>query len=148
MDLAQSVAQERIELSAEQKQRIARRARLDLIRILLAQFAAAFLAGLLFFAIQGWGGFVSAIVGAACYLIPNSVLVLRMVVETYKPRGANVATLLIGNAVKVLVTIGLLWLVADVGQDSVHWVAVFVGLIVALKGYWLGLLLTGGKLAR
>lgn len=139
---------DRVVLSEDDKKRLAFRARRDLFRVLTAQVAAAAMVALVFGLISGVGSAVSALLGAACYLAPNAVFVLRLVLATFKPQGAGAATFLIGNALKILVAIGLLWLLADVEAGRLDWVAAVIGLIVALKGYWLGLLFSGGKLGK
>ena len=139
---------ERVELTDEEKKRLADRARRDLVSVLLSQIIATLVVALLFLLVSGLQSFYSALLGAACYLTPNAVFVMRLLLATYGSQGAGVATFLIGNALKVLVAIGLLWLLADVAGDRLDWVAAVVGLIAALKGYWLALLLTGGRLAK
>lgn len=141
-------ASERVELSDEEKRRLANRARRDLFRILGSQAIAALLVSVLFGLVSGLASGVSALLGAACYLAPNAVFVLRLVLSTFQSKGAGAGTFLVGNALKVIVALGLLWLLADVGAGRIDWIAAIVGLIVTLKGYWLGLLFTGGRLSK
>jgi len=148
MSYTYSMATERVELTDEQKARVAQRARRDLLRVLLSQLlASVFVAGL-FGLVSGKESALSALLGASCYLLPNALFVLRLLLGTFRPQGAGTGTFLIGSALKVLTAIGLLWLLADQGAGQLDWVAVLVGLIAALKGYWFGLLLTGGKLSK
>ena len=137
-----------IELTDLEKHLLARRARRDLFRVLAAQVVASLVVAVLFGLLSGAGAGVSALLGASCYLAPNALFVLRLVLATFKAQGAGAATFLIGNALKVLVAIGLLWLLADVEAGRLDWIAAVVGLIAALKGYWLGLLFTGGRLGK
>ena len=44
---------------------------------------------------------------------------------------------LVGELLKVLATVLLLWIVAREGGDRVNWLACLVGLIATLKGYLL-----------
>ncbi|UOD50247.1 ATP synthase subunit I [Orrella daihaiensis] len=148
MSVSTASATDHVVLSEEDKQRLAYRARRDLFRVLTAQLVASLVVALVFWVVSGSGSAVSALLGAACYLAPNAVFVLRLVLATFKPQGAGAATFLIGNAVKVLVAIGLLWLLADVEAGRLDWVAAIVGLIAALKGYWFGLLFSGGRLSK
>ena len=141
-------ATDHVVLNEDDKKRLAFRARRDLFRVLVAQVVASLLVAVVFWLVSGLGSAVSALLGAGCYLAPNAVFVLRLVLATFKPQGAGAATFLIGNALKVLVAIGLLWLLADVEAGRLDWVAVVIGLIAALKGYWLGLLLSGGRLGK
>jgi ATP synthase protein I len=137
-----------VELSEQEKQQVARRARRDLMRILLCQVAAAIIVALLFGLFSGLGSAASALLGAGCYLAPNSVFVARLMLATYRPQGPGVVTFLVGNALKVLVAIGLLWLLADNEAGRLDWLAALLGLIAALKGYWLGLLFSGGRVSK
>lgn len=139
---------ERVELSDEDKKRLAGRARRDLVRVLGFQAIAALLVSLLFGLVSGVVSGVSALLGAGCYLAPNAVFVFRLVLATFQPKGAGAVTFLVGNALKVLVALSLLWLLADVGAGRIDWIAAIVGLIVTLKGYWLGLLFSGGRLGK
>jgi ATP synthase protein I len=139
---------DRVVLSEEDKKRLASRSRRDLFRVLLAQVVASLVVALIFGVMSGVVSAVSALLGAACYLAPNAVFVLRLVLATFKPQGAGAATFLIGNALKVLVAIALLWLLADVEAGRLDWIAAVVGLIAALKGYWFGLLFSGGRLGK
>jgi len=148
MSYMSSTATEQVVLSDEQKARLAQKARRDLLRALVSQVVASALVAVVFGLVSGAGSALSALLGAACYLAPNAVFVFRLLLATFKPNGAGPATFLVGNALKLLAAIGLLWLLADLEAGRLDWLAAIVGLIVALKGYWLGLLLTGGKLAR
>ena len=38
---------------------------------------------------------------------------------------------------RMMAAVALLWLVAKLGGDSVHWLAVFFGLLAVLKSYFL-----------
>lgn len=137
-----------VELSEQEKQQVARRARRDLARILMCQVAAAAAVAGLFGLFSGLGSAVSALLGAACYLAPNAVFVMRLMLATYQPQGPAAATFLVGNGLKVLVAIGLLWMLADQEAGRLDWLAALLGLIAALKGYWLGLLFSGGRISK
>ena len=117
-------------------------------RILGSQAIAALLVGLLFSFLSGFSSGISALLGAACYLAPSAVFVFRLLIASVQSRSVGAGTFLIGNALKLLVTLGLLWSLAEVGSGRIDWIAAIVGLIVTLKGYWLGLLLTGGRLGK
>jgi len=135
-------------LSEEDKRRLAIRARRGLFGILFWQILVSVVVALLFWLASGLQAGVSALVGAGCYLVPNAVLVLRLALSTFRPNGAGPKALLIGHAIKVLAALVLLWLVADAAADRIDWLAMIVGLIAALKGYWVGLLITGGRLGK
>lgn len=148
MSYMSSTATDQVVLSDEEKARLAKRARRDLLRILLSQLASALVVSVVLGLVSGVGSALSALLGAFCYLAPNAVFVLRLLLATYKPQGAGAGTFLVGNALKVLVSLGLLWLLADLEEGRLDWLAAVIGLIAALKGYWFGLLFTGGKLGK
>lgn len=137
-----------ISLTDEEKKRVSSRGRRGLLKVLLWQVGVASLVGFLFYLFSGKTAAFSAIAGAGCYLIPNALFVLRLIIATIKPGGAGAAVLLIGNGLKVMVASGLLWLLADLGGESVNWFAALLGLIAALKGFWVGLLFTGGRIGK
>jgi ATP synthase protein I len=148
MNYTTSTATEQVVLSAQEKAQLAHRARRDLLRVLFSQVLAAVVVAVVFLLVSGARSGVSALLGAACYLAPNAVFVLRLLLATFKPQGAGAGTFLVGNMLKILVAVGLLWLLADHEAGRLDWLAAVVGLIAALKGYWFGLLLTGGKLGK
>lgn len=148
MSISSVTASDHVELSDEEKRRLAGRARRDLLRIIVSQAGVSVAVAVFFLLVSGTVSFLSALLGAACYLAPNAVFVMRLMLSTYRSQGAGAVTFLVGNALKVLVALGLLWLLADVGAGRVDWLAAIIGLIAALKGYWLVLLLSGGRLAK
>lgn len=143
-----SAINQRITLSDEEKLRIANRSRRGLLVIFVWQVSAAVVTSLLFLVFSGMAGALSVLAGAGCYLAPNALFVGRLVLATFKPSGAKAGVFLLGNALKVLVSGALLWALAVYGGEAVNWIAAIFGLIAALKGYWVGLLVTGGRLGR
>lgn len=137
-----------VSLSEDEKLRLASRGRAGLFRLLFWQFLVALIVAAMFLVFSDTNAFISALVGSACYLVPNTVFVLRLALSTLKPKGAGAGLFLVGNGLKLLVAGGLLWLVADVGGSDVNWLAVLVGLIAALKGHWLGMLVWGKQVGK
>ena len=135
-------------LSEEEKARVASRARKGLLGILLWQTTASLLVAVLFLIFSDVAAVLSALAGSFCYLAPSSLFALRLSLSTFKPSGAGPGVFLVGNGLKVLVAVGLLWLLAEVGGDRVNWVAALIGLVAALKGYWFGLVFSGGRLKK
>jgi len=135
-------------LSEEEKARVASRARRGLLGILLWQTLASLLVAVLFLLFSGVAAALSALAGSVCYLAPSALFALRLTLSTFKPGGAGAGVFLVGNGLKVLVAVGLLWLMAEVGGDRVNWVAALIGLVAALKGYWVGLVFSGGRLKK
>ncbi len=135
-------------LSEEDKKKLAVRGRKGLLKILYWQVISTLTVALFFWLFTGLGSGLSVLAGACCYLLPNALLVMRMIILTYRPRGAGAGFFLVGNVIKVLIAAGLLWILAEVGGNKVDWIAALFGLIAALKGYWIGLLLSGGRLGK
>jgi len=67
-----------------------------------------------------------------------------------KPEGAGAGAglFLVFNGLKLLLASGLLWMLADVGGSYLNWLAVLAGLIAALKGHWLGMLVWGKQFGK
>jgi ATP synthase protein I len=135
-------------LNEEDKNILAIRGRKGLLKILYWQVVSALTVSVFFCFLSGLGSGLSVLAGAGCYLLPNSLLVVRLIILTYRPQGAGAGFFLVGNGIKVLIAAGLLWVLADVGGSRVDWIAALFGLIAALKGYWIGLLLSGGRLGK
>ncbi len=126
-----------VHLTDEERSRLDARARRELVEAVLAQ--AAF--GLVVALISGWVGGVaallSALAGSLCYLLPNTLFAARLFVATFRPSGSSPIVFLVGELLKLLATVLLLWVVAREGGDRVNWLACLVGLIATLKGYLL-----------
>lgn len=75
-------------------------------------------------------GAFSAVLGGAAYLLPNLLFVVRLRAAAASGQ-ANAATFFVGELVKIVATI--LILAAAQAYYDVHWVALLVGLFVALK---------------
>ncbi len=101
----------------------------------IATLIAAIIAGLL----SGGNAAVSALLGGAAIVLPNSFFALRLFVEGHKSGGASPAVFLIGEFIKVAATLALLVLAAKLYRDM-HWLALIAGLVVALKANLLALL--------
>jgi ATP synthase protein I len=75
-------------------------------------------------------GSISVVLGGAAYVLPNLVFILRLRVAT-AAKQASAVTFFVGELFKVLATVVLLagahfWFGA-------HWLAMLIGLFVALK---------------
>jgi len=104
--------------------------RFGMYKVVLLQFAmtlvVAGMAGL-------WGGTrgaISALLGGAAYLLPNLLFVVRLRAAAASGR-ASATTFFVGELVKIAATI--LILAAAQAYYDVHWLALLVGLFVALK---------------
>ena len=105
-----------------------------LLQAALVGIAAA-LAGTFF----GMRSAVSLLAGGAAYLLPNLLFVVRLSVAAASGR-ASAAGFMIGEAIKVGATVVILVGVQAVVPD-LQWLALLIGLFVALKANLLALLL-------
>ena len=96
---------------------------------------AAAIAGIFF----GMGNALSLLVGGMAYVLPNLLFVVRLSASAATGR-ANAASFFVGELIKVAATVAIL-----VGAQSIipdlQWIALLVGLFVALKANLLAFLL-------
>lgn len=78
----------------------------------------------------GTRGAFSALLGGAAYMLPNLLFVVRLRAAATSGR-ASAATFFVGELIKIALTIVLL--AAAQAYYDVHWLALLVGLFVALK---------------
>ncbi|WP_235840027.1 ATP synthase subunit I [Derxia lacustris] len=110
------------------------------LKIVLAQLAVTLGVALCSGAIGGVRALISAgLAGLACVL-PNALFALRLALAVRRPGGANPASFLIGEFVKVLLTIVLLFAVAK-GIRDLSWPAYIAGMIAALQSVFVVLLI-------
>ena len=86
-----------------------------------------------------WGGIdaaLSAALGGVACVVPNALFALRLQIETRRPGGATVHGFFVGEFVKVAATVALLVLIAQ-NYRGLNWLALIIGVIVALKSYFL-----------
>ena len=86
-----------------------------------------------------WGGVdaaLSAALGGMACVVPNALFAVRLQIETRRPGGATVHGFFVGEFVKVATTVALLVLIAH-NYRGLDWLAFIVGVIVALKSYFL-----------
>lgn len=139
---------ERVSLSPAEKARIAARSRRGLLVVLLAQAGSGCLVSLALWLFGGWTAGLSALCGCMSYLVPNALFVMRLVLATFKAQGSGPGVFLLGNGLKVIIAVALLWALSRLDADWVNWLAVVAGLIATLKGYWVVVLLTGGRITK
>ena len=139
---------ERVSLTPAQKAQISARSRRGLSVVLMVQALSGLSVSLLLLVAAGWPAGLSALCGTLSYLVPNTLFVLRLVLSTFRPSGSGPITFLVGNTLKIAVAVGLLWGLSRLDADWVNWLAVVAGLIATLKGYWVAVLLTGGRITR
>lgn len=136
---------EKIALTLAEQQQIDTRARRDLVDVVVAQMLLGLLVAVICWVVAGGTAATSSLAGTMAYLLPNATFALRLWVSTYRPGGASPELFFIGEFLKLGATILLLWLVAWVGGDQVQWPAVLLGLVAALKGYAVLLVIKGSR---
>jgi len=95
---------------------------------LCATMVAAIIAGL----VAGRGAAGWAALGGAVYVLPSFLFALRLNAEAKRPQGPRPTVFLVGEFVKLAVTLSLLIAVVKSVPD-VRWIPLMFGLVVALK---------------
>jgi ATP synthase protein I len=101
-----------------------------LLRALKFQWAAVLLVGAVC-ALFGADAALSALAGGLAYAVPNSLFALTLMLKS-RVQGANPVSFLLGEGVKIILTVAILGLINTV-LPNVVWLAVIVGLIVVVK---------------
>ena len=96
------------------------------------QIGATILAALIAGAFLGLRGALSAALGGAACVLPNLLFALRLHFVSKRPAASYPLAFFVGEFLKIASTVGLLATVQLVYPD-VHWLALFGGLVVALK---------------
>ncbi|GAA4020311.1 ATP synthase subunit I [Actimicrobium antarcticum] len=105
-----------------------------MLRIVFLQFAATLVVSLIAGALAGVAGFLSALLGGLCCVVPNGLFALRLFADSRKPGGANPVSFFIGEFVKIALTVALLGATAWLYRD-LNWLALIAAFVVALKSY-------------
>jgi ATP synthase protein I len=105
-----------------------------MLRLVLLQFATTVITGLIAGMLGGVHALVSALLGGLCCVVPNGLFALRLLINAKKPGAVNPMTFLIGEFIKIALTIALLGAVVWLYRD-LNWLALIVAFIVALKSY-------------
>ncbi len=101
-----------------------------MFKAILLQVALVMVAAALTIPWLGMRGIVSVGLGGAAYILPNLLFVVRLHRATTYGQ-ASAVTFFVGELLKVLLTIALL--AVALRWADVHWLALLVGLFVALK---------------
>ena len=126
-----------VKLTSAEKARVDARAVSGLVRAVLAQGAMALIAGLTAWVVGGSAAALSALAGAGVYFLPNTLFALRLMFGLMGGRGADPIMFILGEMLKLTVTVVLLWLLSRYAQEWLVWPAVLWGLVLTLKGYFL-----------
>ena len=113
----------------------------DLLYAIIIQVFVSVLIALLAWGVSGSAAAGSALAGALACVIPNALFAFRLMLSVHKPGGANPATFLIGEFLKIAVAAMLIVLAAKVCREWLVWPAFIAGLIGALKSQWIAIAL-------
>jgi ATP synthase protein I len=105
-----------------------------MLKTVSLQAIVSFGVALIALVLGGANAGLSALLGGAVCVVPNGIFALRLTWQARQAGGANVATFLIGEFVKLGLTITLLVVVATQCRH-LNWLAFIAGLIVTLKSY-------------
>ena len=96
------------------------------------QIGATILAALVAASFSGVRGAVSAALGGAACFLPNFLFALRLRAVSRRSDASYPTVFFVGELIKLASTVGLLAAVQFVYRD-VQWLALFLGLVLALK---------------
>jgi ATP synthase protein I len=105
-----------------------------MLRVVLMQFITTVIVSAVAGLLGGKHALFSALLGGLCCVVPNGLFALRLFASSRKPGTVNPMTFLIGEFIKIALTIALLGAVAWLYRD-LNWLALIAAFIVALKSY-------------
>jgi ATP synthase protein I len=108
-------------------------------KVVFLQFAFALLAGVASWFLWGTAGALSALLGGAACALPTAMFAWRLNMGLRRGTGTHPVSFLIGEAVKVAGTIGILVAVRLLFPEA-HWGAVVLGLMLTLQANFLAFL--------
>jgi ATP synthase protein I len=111
-----------------------------MFRVILLQTAAVILASVVGGLIAGSRGGISSALGGAAYIFPNLLLALHLKLVAHRPGVGFLAGFLFGEVVKLLLIVGLLFVIAR-EYDDLHAPSLLIGLVFATQalffwGFW------------
>lgn len=105
-----------------------------MLRLVLVQLTTSLVAAAIAAFVAGMPAMWSLLLGSLSCVLPNALFALRLFASAKRLGTANPMTFLIGEFIKIVLTLTLLgvsvWLYRDM-----NWLALIVGMIVALKSY-------------
>ena len=105
-----------------------------MLRLVSLQLLATVVAGLVAALLGGIPACLSALLGGFCCVVPNALFALRLFANARRPGGANPVSFMVGEFIKIALTLTLLGVTAWLYRD-LNWLALICGFIVALKSY-------------
>lgn len=105
-----------------------------MLHVVLLQLASTVVAAAIAGLLGGVPALLSVLLGGLCCVVPNGLFALRLFANAQKAEGANPMTFLIGEFIKIALTVTLLGVTAWLYRD-LNWLALIAGFVVALKSY-------------
>ncbi len=124
-----------VSLSPEEQKELSRKSRQGVVRVLLAQALAAFVAIALAGAVAGWPAALSALIGAAAYFVPNALFAMRLLASFAGLVRSSAYSFFWGEAFKLVGALAILGVATLLGRHFIVWSALLLGLFAVLKGY-------------
>lgn len=87
-------------------------------------------------------GAISLLLGGAAVAVPNALLALWLTVRVYRFGALATTALLVGELLKLGLTLALLAILVALFKHAMVWPAFIAGVIGALKAQWLALWFT------
>lgn len=128
---------EPLRLTEAERTILRRQAVRDLLHAIIVQVAVSIVVAVLAYVVSGSAAGLSALAGAAAYVIPNALFAFRLILSVQKPGGANPATFFFGEFFKIAVAVVFIVAAAKFGREWLVWPAFLAGLVCALKSQWL-----------
>ena len=115
-----------------------------MFRAIVHQVLAVLLLALGCVATQRWEVAFSALVGGACIVLPNLLFAIRLSASRGRPPESYPTVFFVGELVKLLSTMGLLFAAARFLHGLV-WPAMIAGIVLAANAIWLVPMLRGRR---
>lgn len=90
----------------------------------------------------GAGAGQSLFLGGAAVAVPNALLAAWLTLRLYRVGTVGMVSMLSGELLKLGMTVALLVIVVGALKPQVVWLALIVGVVVALKAQWLAVWFT------
>ncbi len=87
-------------------------------------------------AVAGSHAALSALLGGLACVVPNGLFAWRLAWDARRPGGATVQGFVVGEFVKLVATVAILFAAGRLYRDIV-WPALIIGFVAVLKSYWL-----------
>lgn len=126
---------EAVRLSPEARLRMNQQAAKGLGNILLVQTVVLLLATMVVALWASWPTALSLLAGGLAYLLPSALVILQMLLRLIANRNASASALFLGEGIKIVGTLLLLWAIVWLMRPILVWPALLIGLVLVMKAY-------------